>query len=141
MSRLFIIHFAITWALIGLIWTIQLLNYPLLKKVGQQGFAAYHESHAARIFWLAGLLMLAELGSAGMLFYLGEHSLLFAMSLGALAVVWASTLFLQVPLHQKLTHGYDAATIDRLCRTNGWRTFGWSLRGALLVAILILNHR
>ena len=140
MSRLFIIHFAVTWALIGLIWTIQLLNYPLLKKVGQQEFAAHHDSHSAQIFWLAGLLMLAELGSAGMLLYLGVHSLLFTMSLGALAVVWASTLFLQVPLHQKLTHGYDAATIDRLCRTNAWRTFGWSLRGVLLVAMLILNH-
>ena len=140
MNRLFIIHFAVTWALIGLIWTTQVLNYPFLKKVGPQGFAAYHASHTSRMFWVAGPLMLAELGSACLLFYLGEPSLLFAISLGALGVVWASTLFLQVPLHQKLTHGYDAATIDRLCWTNGWRTFGWSLRGVLLVSMLILNH-
>ena len=70
--------------------------------------------------------------------YLGERSLLFVISLGALALVWASTVFCQVPLHRELEGGYDAVTIDRLVRTNGWRTFGWTVRGFCLVMLLIL---
>lgn len=134
-----VIHTALTWALVGLIWTIQVVHYPLLKNVGPQEFTAYHARHMELITWVVGPLMMAEVGSAGLLLYLGEQSLLFWISLGALALVWASTAFSQIPLHQKLTHGYDAASIDRLVRTNRWRTLGWTLRGLCLVILLILN--
>lgn len=139
MTTLLIIHLAITWALVGLIWTIQVVHYPLLKSVGQEGFIDYHDRHMSRVTWVVGPLMLAEVGSAGLLLFLGERSLLFGISLGALALVWASTAFWQVPLHHKLMHGYDAAIIDRLVRTNGWRTFGWTVRGLCLGGLIILK--
>ena len=41
MMPLLVIHFAVTWALVGLIWTIQAVHYPLLKDVGHEGFIAY----------------------------------------------------------------------------------------------------
>jgi hypothetical protein len=69
---------------------------------------------------------------------LGERSLGFVVSLIPLAVVWASTGFLQIPLHQKLTQGYDIATLDRLVLTNMWRTFAWTLRGLCLAMQLVL---
>lgn len=141
MITLLVIHLAVTWALVGLIWTIQVVHYPLLKKVGQEEFIAYHDRHMSLIMWLVGPLMLAEVGSAGLLLFLGERSLLFGISLGALAVVWASTAFCQVPLHHQLTHGHDAATIDRLVRTNGWRTVCWTVRGLFLVGLVILKFR
>jgi hypothetical protein len=139
MITLLIIHLAVTWALVGLIWTIQVVHYPLLKNVGQEEFIAYHDRHMSLIIWLVGPLMLAEMGSAGLLLFFGERSLLFGISLGALAVVWASTAFCQVPLHHQLTHSHDAATIDRLVRTNGWRTVSWTVRGLLLVGLVILK--
>lgn len=138
MMSLLVVHLAITWALVGLIWIIQVVHYPLLKNVGREEFVTYHARHMWLISWVVGPLMLAEFGSAGLLLYLGERSLLFIISLGALALVWASTAFCQVPLHQELEVGYDAATIDRLVRTNGWRTFGWTVRGICLVMLLIL---
>ncbi len=137
MTTLLILHFAITWALIGLIWTIQVVHYPLLKNVGHEGFIEYHDRHMSRITWVVGPLMLAEVGSAGLLLFLGERTLLFGISLGALALIWASTAFGQVPLHHKLKQGYDADSIARLVRTNGWRTFGWTARGLCLVGILL----
>jgi hypothetical protein len=85
--------------------------------------------------------MLAELGSAGLLLYLGERSTIFAVSLGALGLAWASTAFGQIPLHQKLTHGYHPATIERLVRSNWWRTLAWTVRSLCLVILLIQKFR
>ena len=91
----------------------------------------------ALITWVVGPLMLAEVGSAGLLILLGERSLLFGISLAALGLVWASTVLLQIPLHRKLTYGCNQATIDRLVWTNGWRTLGWTVRGLCLAMLLI----
>jgi len=119
---LLVIHAAVTWALLGLIWTIQVVHYPLLKNVGQREFIAYHDRHMALITWIVGPLMLAEIGSAGLLFFYGERSALFLFSLAVLALVWVSTAATQIPLHQKLTQGHSPDTIDRLVQTNWWRT-------------------
>lgn len=137
MMPLLVIHFAATWALVGLIWTIQVVHYPLLKDVGREGFVAYHERHLVLITWVVGPLMLAEVSSAAFLFYLGERSVLFGISLGALALIWGSTWFCQVPLYHKLTQGYDAPTIEHLVRANMWRMAGWTLRGFCLAALLV----
>jgi hypothetical protein len=134
---LLVIHAAITWALVGLIWTIQVVHYPLFKNVGHHEFIAYHERHMALITWVVGPLMVAEVGSAVLLFYFGERSAVFGLSVVALGLVWASTVFSQIPLHEKLTRGHDQATIDRLIRTNWWRTLAWTIRGLCLVALLI----
>jgi hypothetical protein len=134
-----LIHFAVTWALIGLIWTIQGVHYPLLKNVGQEGFVAYHARHVSLITWLVGPLMFVETASAAWLIFLGERSMLFLISLGALVLVWASTAFGQVPLHHKLTRGHDPAIIDRLVRSNRWRTMYWTIRGLCLVALLVMR--
>ena len=137
MMPLLVIHFAVTWALVGLIWTIQAVHYPLLKDVGHEGFIAYHDRHMARITWVVGPLMLAEVSSAALLLYLGERAVLFGISLGALALIWGSTWFCQVPLHHKLTRGYDAPTIRRLVLSNIWRSVGWTIRGLCLAALLV----
>jgi len=136
-----VIHAAITWALVGLIWTIQVVHYPLFQNVGDRGFVAYHARHMAMITWVVGPLMLAEVGSAVLLLCFGERSLLFGVSGGALGLVWASTALSQIPLHQKLTHGYHRATIDRLIRTNWCRTLAWTVRGLCLVALLLQKCR
>lgn len=137
MMSLLVLHFAVTWALVGLIWTIQVVSYPLFKDVGPDGFVAYHERHMALITWVVGPLMLVEAGSAVGLLLLGERSLLFALSLVALVLIWGSTALLQVPLHQKLTGGHDARAIQQLVRSNGWRTAGWTVRGLCLAALIL----
>ena len=136
MTPLIVLHFAVTWALVGLIWTIQVLHYPLFKDVGPDRFVAYHERHMSLITLIVGPLMLAEIGSAAWILYLGERSLLFVFSLGALAAIWGSTVLCQIPLHQKLVRGYDTETLRKLVRSNIWRTIGWTVRGICLAALL-----
>lgn len=137
MTALFILHFAVTWALVGLIWTIQAVHYPLLKDVGREGFVAYHTRHMKLITWVVGPLMLTEVGSAALLLHLGERAVLFGISLGAMVLIWCSTWFCQVPLHHRLARGYDAPTIRRLVLSNIWRSVAWTIRGLCLAALLL----
>jgi hypothetical protein len=138
-DEILIIHTAISWALLGLIWTIQVVHYPLFEDVGSENFVAYHVRHMWLVSWVVGPLMLAEVGSAGLLLYLGERSLFFWVSLAALMMIWISTLVLQIPLHGKLVFGYDADTIRKLVQGNWWRTLGWTIRGVCLVALLFIR--
>lgn len=136
MHELLLLHAVVTWMLTGLIWTIQIVHYPLFEQVGEDGFVSYHARHMRRITWVAGPLMLVEAGSAGLLFFLGERSPSFNLGLVALGAVWISTLLFQVPLHDRLTKRYDLQTIRRLTITNVIRTLGWTLRAACLLAML-----
>jgi hypothetical protein len=54
----------------------------------------------------------------------------------AVGMIWASTIFLQVPCHNRLLSGFDLDTYRRLVNTNWIRTLLWSLRGAVLVYVL-----
>ena len=39
---------AVTSALFGLIWIVQVVHYPLFGRVGREGFAAYESAHRGR---------------------------------------------------------------------------------------------
>ena len=41
--------------------------------------------------------------------------------------VWSVTALVSVPLHRRLSNGYDACAVQRLINTNWLRTAGWSL--------------
>ena len=104
--------------LTGLIWTIQVVHYPALADVGAAELRAFHANHSARITALVGPLMLAEAGLA---------------QLGLVGLIWASTVFVQVPLHARIAAG-EAGAITALVATNWVRTLAWSARAALLAA-------
>ena len=56
--------------------------------------------------------------------------------LALVGVIWLSTALLQVPLHNTLAAGFDADVHRRLVATNWIRTVAWSLRSALVLAML-----
>ena len=55
-----------------------------------------------------------------------------------LAVALASTIFLSVPLHEKMANSPTADIGARLVRTNWPRTIAWTLRG-VFVAVMLLQ--
>ncbi|MEM6553254.1 MAG: hypothetical protein AAF750_14150 [Planctomycetota bacterium] len=63
------------------------------------------------------------------------------VGLGLLAVVWGSTVLLQIPLHQRLCEAADAGAAERLVGTNWVRTAAWSGRGVLVLGMLVLAAR
>lgn len=132
-----IIHAAATWGMAGVIWFIQVVHYPAYRDCGAVEFAAFQARSTARTGFIVGPLMFVELGSAAWLLWRPPGGVTVAsLWLGAalIAICWASTLLVQVPLHLRLTARHDPAAITRLLRTNWVRTIAWSLR-ALLVAM------
>lgn len=139
MTAPLIIHCATTWALAGLIWTVQLVSYPLFGRVGREAFPRYHAAHMRRVTLVVAPLMLAELATAVWLVVSpGESGTLFLISLPLLGINWLSTALIQVPLHKRFEHdGFDDLTWRRLTSSNWIRTSAWSLRALLLGAVLL----
>lgn len=48
-----------------------------------------------------------------------------------LRVIWSSTALVQIPLRNRLAHGFESAVSRNLVFTNWLRTISWSLRGLL----------
>jgi hypothetical protein len=132
-NALISIHVAVTWALVGLIWTVQTVQYPLFAKVGAEAFPVYHRRHCAQITWVVAPLMLTELLTAVWLVWAGFRNPWFLVSLGFLAWNWISTAWIQVPLHNQLAVHFDPAAHKKLVQTNWGRTAAWSLRGVLVL--------
>jgi hypothetical protein len=63
------------------------------------------------------------------------EALLLLLSLVLLAVIWALTFLLQVPHHEALSKGFDAARIESLVNGNWLCTFLRSARSAFLLKI------
>jgi hypothetical protein len=133
MNSLLSVHAAATWALVGLIWTVQLVHYPLFAQVGADTFRAYHARHTRLITWIVAPLMAVELGTAALLVVLGARESWLLGSLVPLSFIWLATWRVQIPLHDKLSAGFDAQAHRRLVASNWWRTAAWSIRGACVL--------
>ncbi len=120
------------FAMLGVIWIVQLLVYPAFLQVRPEDFQARHHTHVARITWVVAPLMLVELGSALLIACDPSPPRLQTGVLACLAVIWASTFLLSVPLHGRLSKGYDAQLVRRLMATNWIRTAAWTAKAVLL---------
>lgn len=133
-----IAHTAVTWALVGLIWTVQVVLYPGFPKVGPREIPAYHAQHCRRITLVVAPLMLAEL-STGIWLWLEPPASLssasVALGLAPVLVNWLVTLLLFVPLHAQGRVGQGLQN-RRLVGANWIRTSAWTLRGIWTVTAL-----
>lgn len=129
-------HAALTWTLVGLIWTIQLVHYPLFSFVEPARFAGFHAAHSARILLLVGALMPLELAAAVALVVRSPSAWTWA-GLALVSVAWLATGLLSVPQHARLARGFDADALRLLVAGNWIRTGCWSLRGAIALWLLV----
>jgi hypothetical protein len=139
LKLLLLAHVGATLIMVGVIWTIQIVHYPLFSAVGAAGFAAYEAEHTRRITFVVAPLMLAELATAALFVWQqpdGMTSWMAWIGAGLVAAIWLSTYFLQVPQHTVLGSSFDAAAHRFLVLTNWIRTVCWSLRGMLMLWIL-----
>ncbi len=132
---LLLVHCASTLFMLGVIWFVQIVHYPLFQHVGDSGFVGYERQHTRRTGWVVALPMVAELASAVVLAWRMGGVLAWG-GLSVLGLIWVSTGFWQVPAHRRLEGGFDVATHRRLVRTNWVRTVAWSARAVLALALL-----
>lgn len=132
-------HAAATFYMVGSIWFVQRVHYPLYGAVGPAGFADYEQAHVRRTNPVVGPPMLLELGTALALAVwtpAAVPGILTGLGLGLLGAIWLSTLLLQVPRHRELAQGFEAQSHERLVNSNWIRTVAWSLRGVLVLGML-----
>jgi hypothetical protein len=138
------VHAASTLFLAGMIWTIQVVHYPLFAFVGEASFTSYEAAHSARITWVI-VLPWALQGSTTLALLLAAPPGLprwliwTAAVLAAIPVVVA--IVFSVPAHTVLGSGFDAAAHTRLVTTNWLRTAAWTVHGGVAMAILVLVLR
>ncbi len=136
---LLIANFAATWYMVGLIWQVQIVHYPLLSGVGADQFPDYHRQHANRITPVVGIPMLVELTTAALLWIASPPPILrpwLGLGLGLLIAVWVSTAALQIPCHSRLSHGFDRQIHRWLVLSNWIRTLAWTSRGVVMAYVL-----
>ena len=139
-----IAHVVATWFMVGLIWTIHVVHYPLFAEVGDATYVAFQSAHVDRIGkllfvpWLTeGITLLALLWLA---FIAGRRELRIPVMIGAIAMAMVLVIsgFWSAPAHGELMDGFDSAVHDRLMTANLIRTLAWTVRGLTAVWILSL---
>jgi hypothetical protein len=132
-----IIHVAATWAMVGFIWTIQVLHYPLMARVPDAEFPPFERSHQARVSVVLALFGPVEVVTAAWLFIdPGPIPRVLPLAAGlVLAAIWIATGFVFAPLHGRLAAGERSAH-RRLEAWNWYRTGAWSIRGVMALWML-----
>lgn len=130
--------------MMGVIWTMQLVHYPLFALVGSDAFAIYERAHMSRITLIVAPMMFLELAAAIWLVLrppTGIPAWMPWLGLAMVILLWLSTATLQGPAHYRLAAEYSAERVRFLVDTNWIRTFLWTARAALALAMLILACR
>lgn len=129
-----LVQTAATLFMAGVLWTMQLLNYPLLALVGRGAFTTYEAAHNRRFGLVVVPGVLAALtGTIGLLVSRPHQIPLWApiCELALVVVVVLSTAALQGRQHAALATGFDERILRQLVRTNWIRVIAWSAAGVL----------
>jgi hypothetical protein len=124
----------------GIIWFVQVVHYPLFAAVTGPHDAEYARENQARTSLVVLPPMLVEAAAAGWLAAwppagIGRGPA--AVGLVLVALVWVSTLAVQVPLHARLAReGHAAGVVTTLVRSNWPRTLLWTARAILAAWML-----
>lgn len=133
------VNIASTLFLAGVIWFVQVVHYPLFASVGPNQFARYEIEHAGRTSWIVAPPMLIEAVTALLLIWVRPVTLsLGAAFVGLLLVglIWGSTFTMQVPLHARLSIGFEPTLQRNLVATNWVRTGAWTARAWLALTMI-----
>jgi len=121
-------------ALGGLIWTIQVVHYPLFALVGAEGWLRYEAEHQRRITRVVLPLMVANVVLAITLVV--QHAEPLALANAALVVgLFAVTGAVYAPLHGELARAFAPERIRDLVRLNWLRTAGWTVQLVVATAL------
>ena len=122
--------------MVGVIWFVQIVHYPLFSRIGRENFRRYEMDHQRLTTWIVAPLMLVELATGiGLLWYrpLAFGALPVWIGLALLASIWLMTYRVQVPQHASLMLSYDDAVQKQLVNGNWFRTAAWTARGVLVL--------
>lgn len=138
-SWLLLLNLAATGMMVGVIWFVQLVHYPLFARAGIDGFGWYAAAHARWAAWAVAPAMLVEAVTGLLLLRWPPPGVPWYApwaGVGLIVLLWASTFMVQVPCNAALARGWNPAIHRRLLATNWIRTLLWTARGVLLLWML-----
>lgn len=129
-----------TAVMVGVIWFVQRVHYPLLALVGTDRAAGIAIEHQRRTGQVVGLPMAVE--GVSTLVLLVERPDAVAVvwpwaGAALLAVALGCTVLLSVPRHARMATDPDDEVGRSLVRTNWPRTVAWTARGAVGAVMMI----
>ena len=137
MTTILLINLFSSFFLCGLIWTIQLVHYPMFHYLDGSEFASHMNQHKSRISVIVVPVMVIELVSSGWLALSAEILRVYHITgLAVVIAIWLVTFLIQVPQHNRLSAGKDDEVIGKLVRGNRIRTLLWSAKSLIGIAIL-----
>ncbi|CAB4645199.1 unannotated protein [freshwater metagenome] len=135
-----LINLLSTWTMVGVIWFVQVVHYPLLAVVPVESAASVAVNHQRRTGWVVGAPMALEgVTTLALLVLVPKGVAWFVPWLAGvpLAVALGATIFLSVPRHERMAREPDAQVGKELVSTNWVRTIAWTVRG-LIVGGMVL---
>ena len=131
-----------TFTMVGVIWFVQVVHYPLLAVVPVESASGVAVDHQRRTGWVVMIPMTVEgFTTLGLLKWVPDGVAWWVPWLNGvfLAIALGCTVFLSVPRHARMAARPDAAVGRELVLTNWPRTFAWTARG-VVVALMLLTR-
>ena len=107
-----------------LIWIVVII-YPSFRFIDDSKFIIWHRNYCNLIGFFVLSLMVCQLIQVSSACFFSVGNLIWLKLIGVLSA-WLITFFISAPCHRQLQRGKNLEVIDRLIRTNWWRSFLWS---------------
>ena len=142
---MFLVQVFTTFVMTGIVWFLQLVHYPLFRKVARSRFVPFERMQLLLTSFVVAPPVLLE--TAAVLYSLWRKPPWMdpdAVLLGAvlLGIIWVTILFVHGPQHRALQQRFDPKAYRILLYTNWIPSYAWSSGLAVLFAVLlrIITH-
>lgn len=128
-----------TAAYAGFQWTVQSVVYRQFPSVPSAAFADYERQHQRRITVVVGPLFAALAGCVGWLAIARPPTVgwwAVGLAAGLLAIILGLTAFLAVPMHRRLSAGWDEPAYCRLIQVDLIRAITATAQVVLAVVLI-----
>ena len=126
--------------MVGVIWFVQIVHYPLLSVVPMESAANVAVEHQRRTGWVVMAPMAVEGVTTLLLLAMVPSGVAWFVPWLAgvpLAVALGATVLLSVPRHARMATSPDAQVGRELVSTNWVRTVAWTTRGIVVAGMLL----
>ena len=124
--------------LVGIILVVQVVCYPIFLNVAISSFQLYHKEYINRISIIVIPAMILESITTIILLIVNDTIYVKIMCL-LLFIIWLSTFFIQLPLHNRIQKRYKVDYIKKLIVSNYLRTILWVLKLGCIILIISTN--
>ena len=112
-----LLNIIINSILVGVILMTQFINYPLFKSI-KSDFTNYHKKYTERMGYVVAPLMVIELILVTYIILHHKENLFVIFIFLLTIIIWASTFFIQVPIHNTLSKKKEKNKIIKLNKSN-----------------------